>query len=211
MRVFAFAVLMISAATAASGQGWEFGAVGGVGFLNSVSATSAGGSATAGFAPGFVAGAFVAQNLFHRLSGELRYEYMESNLRLSAGGQTAQFSGGAHAIHYDIVIHTKPSESRTQFFGALGGGAKGFIGTGSEEAVQPLSQYGYFTSTKAFKPMLTVGAGVTWALRPKLFLRAEVRDFITPFPTAVLTPAPGVKYGSVLQEVVPMVSIVYEK
>lgn len=169
------------------------------------------GSATAGFAQGFVAGAFVGQSLNRHISGEIHYEYMQSNLRLSAGGQAAQFSGGAHALHYDVVIHGNPSESRTQFFGVLGGGAKEFVGTGTEEAVQPLSQYGYFTKTKSFKPMITVGAGVAYALRPNLFLRAEVRDFVTPFPTAVLTPPPGVKYGNWLQEVIPMVSIVYGK
>jgi opacity protein-like surface antigen len=211
MRAITSAVLLFSAATAAFAQQWEFGAVGGGSFLNSVSATSAAGNATAGFAPGFVAGVFVGQTLYKNISGEIRYEYMQSDLRLSAGGQTAQFSGATHTFHYDLVYHTNRSESRTQFFGALGGGVKDFVGTGTEEAIQPLQQYGYFTKTHALKPMVTAGAGVTYALRPNLFLRAEVRDFITAFPTAVLTPAPGVKFGNLLNDIVPMVSIVYQK
>ncbi len=209
MRGLTFALLTISAATAAFGQGWEFGAVGGVGLLNGVSVTSPAGSATAGFAKGFVAGAFLGQDLNRHFAGEIHYEYMQSDLRLSAGGQAAQFSGAAHAIHYDVVIHSNRSESRTQFFGILGGGAKGFAGTGTEEAVQPLSQYGYFTRTTTFKPMVTAGAGIAYALSAKLSLRAEVRDFVTPFPTAVLTPPAGVKYGNWLQEIVPMLSVVY--
>jgi hypothetical protein len=34
---------------------------------------------------------------------------------------------------------------------------------------------------------------------------------MTAFPTSVLTPPPGVKYGNLLNDVGPMVSIVYLK
>ena len=211
MKTLRLAVLLLPAATAAFAQQWQFGAVGGVGLLNSVSASSPGGSATAGFGPGFVAGLFLGQQLHKHISGEVRYEYMQSDLRLVGSGQTAQFSGAAHAIHYDVLYNTGDSESRTRFFGMLGGGLKDFVANGTEEAYQPLSQFGYFTKTNSFKPMVTFGGGVTYQLRPNLFLRAEVRDYMTAFPTAVLTPAPGVKFGSLLNEIVPMVSIVYQK
>lgn len=211
MRSVTLSALLILAATAAFAQQWEFGAVGGVGLLNNVSVTSPSGSATAGFAPGFVVGAFAGENLYTHFSGEFRYEYMQSDLRLSAGGQAPQFTGAAHAIHYDLVYRTNRGESPVQFFGSVGGGIKAFMGTGTEAAYQPLNQYGYFTKSNAVKPMASAGAGVTFRLGPKLSLRAEVRDFITAFPTGVLTPPPGVKYGSLLNEIVPMVSIVYTK
>ena len=176
-----------------------------------VAAASPAGGATAGFAPGLATGVFAGQNLYHHISGEIRYEYMQSDLQLAAGGQTAKFSGAAHAIHYDVIFHTNRKKSRAQLFGAVGGGVKAFFGTGSEEAFQPLSQFGYFTKTQTIKPMISAGAGVMYRLRPNLYLRTEVRDFMTTFPTAVLTRAPGVKYGSLLHEVVPMVGIVYVK
>jgi len=212
MRVISFAVLPILAATALLGQQqWEFGAVGGGGLINNVAAASPAGSATAGFAPGFATGVFAGQNLYRHVSGEIRYEYMQSDLRLAAGGQTAQFSGAAHAIHYDVIFHTNRKESRAQLFGAVGGGVKAFFGTGAEQAFQPLSQFGYFTKTQTMKPMISAGAGVMYRVGPNVYLRTEVRDFMTTFPTAVLTPAPGVKYGSLLHGVVPMVGIVYVK
>jgi hypothetical protein len=211
MKILRLAVLLIPAATAAFAQQWEFGAVGGIGLLNTVSATGTPGSASAGFAPGFVAGLFIGQNLYQHFSGQIHYEYMQSDLRLSSGGQSTQFGGAAHAIHYDVVYHTGGSESRTQLFAALGGGLKDFVGNGTEAAYQPLSQFGYFTKTSTYKPMGTVAAGVTFALSSNMSLRAEVRDYMTAFPTAVLTPAPGVKFGSLLNEVVPMISIVYQK
>ncbi len=213
MKVVRFAFVTIAAATAAFAQQWEFGAVGGGSIDSHVSATAPAGSGTAGFATGFAAGAFVRENMarFVHISGEVRYEYLQSDLRLSAAGQTAQFSGAAHAIHYDVIYHTSSKESPVQFFGAVGGGIKAFVGTGTPEASQPLSQYGYFTKTDAVRPMISAGGGFTYRLSQNLLFRAEVRDFISEFPTSVLAPPAGVKYGYWLNNVVPMVGIVFER
>lgn len=210
MRTIVLAIALMSAASAAFAQQWEFGALGGGGFLGNVPANGGStGNATAGFAPGTVFGAFVGNSINRHISGEIHYEYLQNNLRLSSGGQTAQFTGAAHAVHYDFVYHTSRHESNVQFFAALGGGMKLFRGTGAEEAYQPLSQFGYFTRTQAIKPMVSVGGGLTYRVSNRLFLRAEIRDLITPFPTAVLTPAPGVKFGSLLQDLVTMVGLSY--
>ncbi len=210
MKGITFAVLLILAPSAGFAQ-WEFGANGGVGLFNHVAVSGGPGSATAGFAPGFTAGAFFGENLYTHFSGEIHYEYMQSDLRLASGGQTADFTGAAHALHYDMVYHTSKGESPVQFFAAVGGGIKAFMGTGAQEAYQPLSQYGYFTKANSVKMMVTGSAGLTFRLSSTLALRMEVRDYSSGFPTAVLTPPQGVKYGSMLNEVVPMVSIVYAK
>jgi Outer membrane protein beta-barrel domain len=209
MRTIVFSIVIFSAASSAFSQQWEFGAVGGGGFLSNVSAKGAAGNAITGFAPGAAFGAFLGNSLNRNISGEIHYEYLQNNLRLSSGGQTAQFAGASQTIHYDVVYHTSRKESNVQFFAALGGGVKLFRGTGAEAAYQPLSQFGYFTRTQAIKPMIGVGGGFTYRLSNRLFLRAEIRDFITPFPTAVLTPAPGVKFGSVLQALMPMLGLSY--
>jgi hypothetical protein len=209
MRSLLLSVVMLTAATAAFAQQWEFGAVGGGSLLSNVSANGASGNATAGFAPGAAFGAYVGENMYQHATGELRYEYLQSDLRLSSGGQTATFAGQTHAIHFDLLFRTNKKESRTQFFGAVGGGMKLFRGTGAPEAFQPLNDVGYFTKTQEIKPMLSVGGGLMYRLSPRLFLRAEVRDFITAFPTQVITPAPGVKFGSLLNDIVPLVGITY--
>ena len=209
MRRFVFSFVILAAATTAFGQQWEFGAVGGGSLLSDVSVSGPAGKATAGFAPGAAFGAFFGENLYPHLTGELRYEYLQSDLRLSSNGQSAQFTGAAHAVHFDLLYHTNKKESRTQFFAALGGGMKLFRGTGAPEAYQPLSQFGYFTRTQAIKPMVSMGGGLTFQLAPTIFLRAEVRDFITAFPTQLITPAPGMKFGSLLNDIVPLVGITY--
>lgn len=204
MRVLTVSILAMCA-TAAFGQQWEIGGVGGGSFLNNVPA----GGATAGFSPGFVAGAFVGQRLGSHVSGEIRYEFFQSDLRLATGGQAATFAGDAHAVHYDVKYRFNNDESRAQFYAAAGGGIKLFRGTGAEQAVQPLSQYGYFTKTQSIKPLISAGAGLTYRLSERVALRVEVRDFMSPFPTQVLTPAPGVRFGSFLNDIVPMVGIEY--
>lgn len=205
MRVLTVSMFAICAATAAFAQQWEVGGLVGGSFLNTVPASGA----TAGFAPGLVAGGFLGSRLFPHFSGEARYEFFQSDLQLTDNGQTAKFAGRAHALHYDVLIHFTNTESKVQFFGAVGGGVKIFQGTGVEQAYQPLSQYGYFTRTNAIKPMLSLGGGMTIRLSERLALRAEVRDMMTPFPTQVLTPAPGVKFGGLLNDLVPMVGIEY--
>ena len=202
-------ILFITAAGSCFGQQWEFGGVGGAGFLSNVNVSSPAGSARAGFQPGGAFGAFFGQSISPHVAGEIRYEFLQSNLQLSSGGTTARFSGAAHAVHYDVILHTNRKHSPTQFFAAVGGGMKIFNGTGTEAAYQPLSQYGYFTRTHAVKPMLSVGGGITYKMSQPVYLRTEIRDFVTAFPKELITPAPGAKYGSLLHDLVPMVGMDY--
>lgn len=207
MRFTTLSILALATAAAASAQQWEFGALGGGQFLANVNASGAPGSATAGFAAGPAAGVFLGNNLYRNLGGEIRYEYLGSDLKLTSGGQSTQFNGATHVIHYDLTFRKTMKESGVQVFASVGAGMKLFQGTGAEEAYQPLSQFGYFTKTTQIKPMGSVGAGLSFRLSGHLRLRAEVHDFISPFPQQVLTPAPGVKFGSILQNIVPMAGI----
>jgi len=214
MKTIGKILLLSACGFCAFAQQWEIGGIGGVGFLNNVNvSTTTTGSAKAGFAPGAVAGAYFGQNMNAHWSGEIRYEFFADSLKLSSGGSSASFSGRAHAFHYDLVYHTD-RKAPAQFFVAAGVGMKLFDGTGAQQAYQPLSQFGYFTQTHDIRVMGSVGGGFTYKLSERVFLRAEIRDFISPFPTKVITPPPTVSgnkvsYGSILQDIVPMVGISY--
>jgi len=161
MKTIQLSVLLLAAAgSTCFAQQWEFGGGAGAGFLPGVPVTGSVGTATAGFQSGISAGAFVGQNLYNHLSGELHYGFQQSNLRLQSNGTEATFSGMTHVVHYDLVYHTNRKGSRSQYFASAGAGLKIFRGTGTEEAYQPLSQFGYFTKTQALKPMATVAVGV---------------------------------------------------
>jgi len=206
MRTVTLSFLLVAAAGFGWAQQWEFGGAAGAGFLSNVGVSSAMPSATAGFQTGVVLGAFAAQNLNAHLSGEIHYEFMQNNLKLSSGGSDATFSGQAHLMHYDFVYHTHRRGKR-EFYLVAGGGVKFFLGTGAEQAYQPLSQYGYFTKTHDIKPMVSVGVGMRYAIGDNLFLRTEIRDYITGFPTDVIAPAPGTTYGTILNDFVPTVGL----
>jgi hypothetical protein len=212
MRTFAVIILSLAAAVVCGfGQQWEFGGVGGAGFLNNVNVSSPAGSATAGFETGAAFGAFFGQNLYPHFSGELRYEYLQSNLHIQSGGTNATFTGNSQVLHYDLLWHTSRKGSRMQAFVAVGGGLKIFRGTGEEEAYQANYQFGYMTKTQQLKPMADLGAGLRFTLAHHLFLRTEFRDYITAFPASIIAPAPGAKFGSILQDFVPMAGISYER
>lgn len=201
-------VFLFTAAAAASyAQQWEFGGLGGGSFLNTVSVTAPAGSATAGFANGAAFGGFVGYNTYKHIGGEIHYSYLPTSLKLSANGSEATFNGNSHAIHYDVIFRTAKKDSKAQAYAAVGGGVKIFRGTGTEHAAQSLSNYGYLTKTQEFKPMATVALGVKVKIAPRVFLRTEVRDYLTAFPKQVITPPAGVKYGSLLNDIVPMVGI----
>jgi hypothetical protein len=111
-------------------------------------------------------------------------------------------------VHYDLIFKTERNGGKVQIFGALGGGVKVFRGTGKEAPSIPLTKdYGYFTHTQQLKPMASVGGGVKFYITKKAFLRTEIRDYITAFPKDVIAPPPGTKYGTVLHDLVPMVTI----
>jgi len=209
MKMTRLSILMLAAAVAGFAQQWEVGGSGGGSFLPMKSISGVPGSGSTGFQPGFAVGGYLGQTISPHIGGEIRYMFMQSNLKVTGGGQTATFSGQAHALHYDILIHTHPRGSRAQLYAAVGGGMKIYRGTGQPAAYQPAYQFAYLTHAQKVEPMVSVGGGVKFELSEKISMRAEVRDYLTPFPKEVITPAPGANFGGWLHDIVPMVSISY--
>ncbi|HUB82345.1 MAG TPA: outer membrane beta-barrel protein [Bryobacteraceae bacterium] len=212
MRRIAVTTMFLAALAASCfGQQWEFGGSGGAGFLSNVNVSSPAGSATAGFETGGAFGGYFGQNLYPHWSGEIRYMYLQNDLHIQSGSTNASFNGNAQVLHYDILYHTNRKGSMMQAFVAVGGGMKVFRGTGTPEAYQPNYQFGYLTNTQQLKPMGDAGAGLRFELKPRIYMRLEFRDYITPFPEKIIAPAPGAKFGKILNDFVPMASISYEK
>lgn len=198
---------LVLVAPACLAQKWEVGGVAGGGFTNGLTVANAIGTASAGFNRGLAFGAVLGQNLYPRVSGELHYTYNMSDLRVSAGGESARFKGLTHSMDYDIVIHAGRARSRVQPFAAAGGGLRVFRGVGTESAYQPLSSFALLTKTNQWAPMATFGGGIKYAIRPRVLLRIEVRDYFSRFPTQVIAPAPGSHLSGWLHDVVPMAGI----
>lgn len=191
-------------------QSWEAGGSAGGGFENRVSVSNAAGQARTGFGRGPAFGGFITHHLYRRMAGEIRYTYRRSELQVRSGGSAVGFSGLAHAIHYDWLVYTRTHVARTRPFLAGGGGIKYFRGTGRERPYQPLSEFALLTRSHDLKPVISAGAGVKVRLSPRMALRIEFRDYITPFPKAVIAPAPGAKLSGWLHDFVPLAGLAFE-
>jgi hypothetical protein len=204
---FALALLCTGAGMA---QEWEVGGMASYGFYRNAQATNPQGTATAGFSPGAAFGAVVGYNSNHLFGGEFRYTYEMSDLKLSSGGTNASFGGVAHTVGYDLILHPRNrNERKVQPFLAVGGGMKLYRGTGTEQAYQPLENFALLSKAQQVEPMISVGGGIKVRLSQHMLLRAEVRDFITPFPTQVITAFPPTKISGWLNNFVPMIGISY--
>ncbi|HUP04226.1 MAG TPA: hypothetical protein VMU19_09565, partial [Bryobacteraceae bacterium] len=176
---------------------------------SSVPATSGAASATTGFAPAAVFSIYLGQDVTRYIGGELRYSYILGDARIQSAGTTATFGAISHEVHYDVTVHTS-NKNRVQLFAAAGAGIRLFIGNGQEEAYQPLMQFAYLTKTRAVKPMGSVGGGLKFRLAKAVSFRVEVRDYISPFPTEVITPAMGATFGkSLMHDLVPMAGLAF--
>jgi hypothetical protein len=200
-------VILLALAPAALAQKWEVGVAGGGSFYTSQTFKNAVTNADAGLSNGLVASAWLGNNSGGTLSGELRYDYEHTNLKLSSGGTNVNFGAMTNAIHYDFVLHFAPSESHIRPFLAAGAGVKLFSGTGKEQESQPLSNVALLTKTSEMKPLVSVGGGVKVSLTPGVQLRLEAHDFLSPFPKSVIAPAQGSTVGGWLQDFVVMAGL----
>ena len=92
---------------------------------------------------------------------------------------------------------------------AFGAGVKLYQGTGTEVAAQPLSKIALLTKTSDLRPVASFGFGVKAKLGANWLLRAEIHDYMSPFPTKVFTPNSGSKVGGWFNDIVPMVGLSY--
>jgi hypothetical protein len=202
-------LLLLGAASslACFAQEYEIGGAAGYGFYRNATLTRPNGEADAGFRPGLAA-SVVAGNQMHRyLGGEVRYVYRDNDLRISSGGQDATFRGRAHIVHYDALLTAGSREARIRPYFAFGGGIKIYQGTGTEQEFQPLERFAALTRTSEFVPLLSLGGGVRIRIGNNAFLRFDFRDYVTPFPTKVIAPAPGAAVSGWLHDLTPMVGI----
>jgi hypothetical protein len=199
---------LLATAPAAFAQNWEVGAGGGGNFYTSQTFTNPAGNASAKLASGFIVSAWLDNNTSGQFSGELRYDYEHSDLKLSSGGTDVSFGGAqTNAIHYDAVFRFASHEARVSPYVTGGVGIKDYSGTGTEQVFQPLSDIALLTKTSQFKPLLVVGGGVKFQIASNVIFRVELHDFLTPFPDKVIAPALGSKVGGWLSDFAAMAGI----
>jgi len=195
--------LFLILAPAALAQQWEFGGLAGGGFLPNHTVGGSTPAVSAGFNFGPAVGLTITQDLYPRVSGEIRYLFEQSNARLRSGSASTSMAGQAHVIHYDVLYHLRNRREPLRPYVAAGFGVKIYRATGDELAYRPLMQYAWLTRAHEVKPMFSFGGGLKVRLKPRLLFRMDIRDQLTRFPTKIITAAPGMSLGGWLHDFVP--------
>jgi hypothetical protein len=201
------AVALATACAACLAQHWEVDGVVGGGAYGSADLANRYGRASAGLAPGALFGASLVQHYYRYVSGEIRWAFQRSDLKVASGAETVKFRGSTHAIHYDWLFHARPREAPLRPFLAAGAGFKQFRGTGAESAYQPLGQFALLTRTQEWQPLITLGGGVRVRLSRRFWLTGELRDYLTPFPKKVIAPVGGARLDRWLHDLAPSVAL----
>lgn len=188
-------------------EGGEVGFSGGGSIYLKKSISGSSTQAKVGFGTGFSGGAWVEHTTNEHFGGEIRYLYEQNKLEVASGGTKATFAGRSHAVHYDVLFYPGPADTSVRPFIAVGGGIKGYQGTGEESAVQPLQNIALLTKTNQWKGLVVFGGGLKFALRSKVNLRVAVYDYLSQFPSEVIVPVPGVQFGGWIHNIVPSVGI----
>jgi hypothetical protein len=190
-------MILMLAATAVPGfaQRWEFGAGAAGTFYTSRDVSLGSLKAKASFDSGWGASAWLGNDVSKFVGGEIRYMYQKNDVTLESGSTKYSFGARSQSIHYDFLLHAAPRGSRVRPFVAFGAGFRGYEGTGREVAVQPLGNFAFLTKTTEWVPLVSLGGGIKFMPTKRLALRAEFRDYITPVPNNIITPAPGAKVG----------------
>lgn len=170
-------------------QTWEVGAAGGFSLYRNVEVSSRAGSAKAGFSNGAAVSVVGTQNVREHFGGEFRYVYSLSDARLSDGAN-ARLDGESHAFVYDFLVYGAGKEAPVRPFVAAGAGGKLYRGTGPEVAFQPGGNIAVLSHTQEFKPVVSFGGGLKFALGKNAIFRVDIRDHTSPLPRKVIAPMP---------------------
>lgn len=186
---------------------WELGVLGGYGFPTEVNVESKAGSGKTGFSHGAAFGVLAGDNMYRYVGAEVRYLYRMDDMKLKATGADVKFGAYSHLVTFDLLVHTASKESKVRPFFAGGAGVRVYQGTGTESSYQPGNALVVLTHTREVTPVATAGAGVKVKASDRILFRAEVRDYISPVPTKMITPMHDSKLSSWYHDIVPMVAL----
>jgi hypothetical protein len=206
LKYGAAAVLFVSAAFA---QQFEIGGLVGYGFYNNVSASSSTGTVQAGFTNQIVGGAVLCEDLYEHFSGEVRYLYQDGHPFVSGPGFRAERAGHSQTLTYDMLFHVFDRDHRVRPFVAAGVGGKYFGRADVASPVVAAPQVAVLVNAGQWKVVGDFGLGVKFRLQRHVIFRAEIRDYISPFPSRqIALVGNGVIHG-VLNDVTPLVGLSY--
>ena len=209
MRAILLVLLLAGAAAAQEAGEYELGGDIGYGWYRNGTIYSPGGNAEAGVRNRFAAGAVLCENVYEHLSGEIRWEYQDGHPFLSSGGAEKDIQGQSQTLTYDLLFHFKDRSHKIRPFVAAGGGAKDYVIVGPEPNPQPFPSIATLNAVNEWRFVVSLGGGVKMRLSRHVLVRADFRDYMTPFPKTQIMPAPTGTARGIFQQFTPMFGVSY--
>jgi hypothetical protein len=151
-----------------------------------------------------VASAVVTENLYDHFSGEIRYTYQAGDPFVSFNGQSANIQGQSHTFTYDVLFHARGREARLRPYAAAGVGGKYYHTTGPLPAFEPAPNIVLLVPENQWRVVFSLGGGVSYLIGRHLILRADFRDYLTPFPNELFRSVNRSTDRGILQQFTPM-------
>jgi len=139
----------------------------------------------------------------------MRYLYHDGDPFLSTSAAKGSIQGQSHAFHYDVLFHARGRQSRVRPYIAVGVGAKYYATTGPAPVPQPMPKIAGLAGTNQFRALFTGGAGVKYRLTDHILVRADVRDYVTAFPTHLIVPAANGTDHGIFHQFTPLFGVSY--
>ncbi len=197
----------LAAAAGCAAQTWELGVAAGYAAWRNGSVYAPAGKVRAGIRDRFAISAVLGEDPYEHLGGEFRYTYQDGDPFVEAGSLKANVQGQSHAFHYQLLVNPRSRRARLRPYLAAGAGAKFYRVTGPENPAQALATVARLKSDAEFKPLVVGGGGLRLRLNPRLVLRLEFLDYVTPFPKGIIQPAPGGTARGILHQFTTLAGI----
>ena len=196
-------------AASCAAQEWQIGGGGGYGLYRKATVFAPAGQVTAGIRNRFVLTAWLTDDQYEHISGELRYTYQDGDPYLEGSGGRVNLQGQSHALEYDVLWHIRPPEAAIRPFIVTGAGVKRYLVSGPPNPSQPFTDIAQLNDTQDTLFLGVLGAGLSMKLTSHLQLRLDVRDYITKFPKQLISPAPYGTARGLFQQFTPLLGIAY--
>jgi hypothetical protein len=207
MRICFYSLMLFGVLTLATAQDWEAGGAAGFGFYRSVAISGLTSSGSAGFGPRFVLGAVAGKSFAEHLAIEGRYIYQDGDLQIRGRGTEANLDGDSSALLGELVCSLLRRHAWLRPYFAAGGGVKVYRGTQNAAADEPLMDLALLHHATQAVALVSYGGGVKWHFAEHWWARLDLRDYVTPFPTRVISAAPGVHLNGRLHDFVPTLGL----
>jgi hypothetical protein len=136
---------------------------------------------------------------------ETRYTFRDGDSELRSGAVEANLDAHAHSALGELLWYPSSINGRWRPFLAGGGGFKVYQATEPPTDARPLSNFATLTTGSQATPLVTFGGGMQYVLLSGWLLRADVRNYATPFPNHLFNLAPGASNRGWLHDFVPTI------